>query len=101
MTFPGGTHDLCDPLLLAAGGIDPDKDIETIVVPPPQMVSNMKVGTMDCFCVCEPWNEQLNPPGHRLHGAITTGELWKDHPRRPSRCAPASWTSTRTPPRPC
>jgi len=50
MTFPGGTHDLWIRYWLAAGGIDPDKDIETIVVPPPQMVANMKVGTMDCLC---------------------------------------------------
>ncbi|MBP0661658.1 ABC transporter substrate-binding protein, partial [Mycobacterium tuberculosis] len=50
MTFPGGTHDLWIRYWLAAGGIDPDKDVETIVVPPPQMVANMKVGTMDCFC---------------------------------------------------
>src|SRR6185295_19011041 len=34
MTFPGGTHDLWIRYWLAAGGIDPDKDIETIVVPP-------------------------------------------------------------------
>ena len=66
-TFPGGTHDLWIRYWLAAGGIDPDKDIETITVPPPQMVANMKVGTMDCFCVCEPWNLQLVEPGHRLH----------------------------------
>ena len=59
MTFPGGTHDLWIRYWLAAGGIDPDKDISTIVVPPPQMVANMKVGTMDAFCVGEPWNEQL------------------------------------------
>jgi nitrate/nitrite transport system substrate-binding protein len=59
MTFPGGTHDLWIRYWLAAGGIDPDSDIKVIVVPPPQMVANMKVGTMDCFCVGEPWNEQL------------------------------------------
>uniref|UniRef100_UPI003B3A9991 CmpA/NrtA family ABC transporter substrate-binding protein n=1 Tax=Bosea sp. (in: a-proteobacteria) TaxID=1871050 RepID=UPI003B3A9991 len=59
MTFPGGTHDLWIRYWLAAGGIDPDTDIKVIVVPPPQMVANMKVGTMDCFCVGEPWNEQL------------------------------------------
>ena len=81
MTFPGGTHDLWIRYWLAAGGIDPDKDIETIVVPPPQMVANMKVGTMDCFCVCEPWNVQLI---HQNIGytAITTGELWKRHPEK-------------------
>jgi nitrate/nitrite transport system substrate-binding protein len=35
MTFPGGTHDLWLRYWLAAGGIDPDKDVSTIVVPPP------------------------------------------------------------------
>jgi len=81
MTFPGGTHDLWIRYWLAAGGIDPDKDIETIVVPPPQMVANMKVGTMDCFCVCEPWNLQLI---HQNIGytAITTGEIWANHPEK-------------------
>src|SRR3979490_1267757 len=81
MTFPGGTHDLWIRYWLAAGGIDPDKDIETIVVPPAQMVANMKVGTMDCFCVCEPWNLQLI---HQEIGytAITTGELWNRHPEK-------------------
>jgi nitrate/nitrite transport system substrate-binding protein len=80
-TFPGGTHDLWIRYWLAAGGIDPDKDIETITVPPPQMVANMKVGTMDCFCVCEPWNLQLI---HQNIGytAITTGELWNKHPEK-------------------
>jgi nitrate/nitrite transport system substrate-binding protein len=81
MTFPGGTHDLWLRYWLAAGGIDPDKDIETIVVPPPQMVANMKVGTMDCFCVGEPWNGQLV---HQQIGytAVNTGEIWNKHPEK-------------------
>ncbi|MCK1462963.1 ABC transporter substrate-binding protein [Bradyrhizobium sp. 2] len=81
MTFPGGTHDLWIRYWMAAAGIDPDKDVETIVVPPPQMVANMKVGTMDCLCVGEPWNEQLI---HQQAGysALTTGEIWKDHPEK-------------------
>src|SRR5688572_18996767 len=81
MTFPGGTHDLWIRYWLAAGGIDPDKDIETITVPPPQMVANMKVGTMDCFCVGEPWNEQLK--NQKIgYTALTTGELWAKHPEK-------------------
>ena len=81
MTFPGGTHDLWLRYWLAAGGIDPDKDIETIVVPPPQMVANMKVGTMDCFCVGEPWNEQLK--NQKIgYTALTTGEIWNKHPEK-------------------
>jgi nitrate/nitrite transport system substrate-binding protein len=81
MTFPGGTHDCWIRYWLAAGGIDPDKDIETITVPPPQMVANMKVGTMDCFCVAEPWNEQLK--NQKIgYTAINTGELWNKHPEK-------------------
>ncbi|MBB4351521.1 CmpA/NrtA family ABC transporter substrate-binding protein [Aliirhizobium cellulosilyticum] len=81
MTFPGGTHDLWVRYWLAAGGIDPNKDVSTIVVPPPQMVANMKVGNMDAFCVGEPWNEQLVNQGIGFT-ACTTGELWKHHPEK-------------------
>ena len=81
MTFPGGTHDLWMRYWLAAGGIDPDKDVSTIVVPPPQMVANMKVGNMDAFCVGEPWNEQLVNQGIGFTAA-TTGEIWKRHPEK-------------------
>ncbi|MCF1446106.1 ABC transporter substrate-binding protein [Agrobacterium vitis] len=81
MTFPGGTHDLWIRYWLAAGGINPDKDVSTIVVPPPQMVANMKVGSMDAFCVGEPWNEQLVNQGIGFT-ACTTGELWKGHPEK-------------------
>lgn len=89
MTFPGGTHDLWIRYWLAAGGIDPDKDIETIVVPPPQMVANMKVGTMDAFCVGEPWNSQL--VNQKIgYTAFTTGELWNKHPEK-SLGMRASW----------
>jgi nitrate/nitrite transport system substrate-binding protein len=81
MTFPGGTHDLWIRYWLAAAGIDPDRDVETIVVPPPQMVANMKVGTMDAFCVGEPWNEQLVRQGIG-YTAVNTGELWARHPEK-------------------
>ncbi len=81
MTFPGGTHDLWIRYWMSAAGIDPDKDIATIVVPPPQMVANMKVNAMEAFCVCEPWNLQLI---HQKIGftALMTGELWNDHPEK-------------------
>src|SRR5262249_6874694 len=51
------------------------------VVPPPQMVANMKVGTMDAFCVGEPWNAQLVNQGIG-YTAINTGELWAKHPEK-------------------
>lgn len=81
MTFPGGTHDCWIRYWLAAGGIDPDQDISTIVVPPPQMVANVRVGNMDAFCVGEPWplqtvNQEIG------YNALTTGEMWRDHPEK-------------------
>ena len=81
MTFPGGTHDCWIRYWLAAGGIDPDKDVSTIVVPPAQMVANMKVGNMDAFCVGEPWNEQLVNQDIGFTAA-TTGEIWFRHPEK-------------------
>jgi nitrate/nitrite transport system substrate-binding protein len=81
MTFPGGTHDLWIRYWLAAGGIDPGKDVSVIPVPPPQMVANMKVGNMSAFCVGEPWNAQLVAQGAG-YSALITGELWKDHPEK-------------------
>jgi nitrate/nitrite transport system substrate-binding protein len=81
VTFPGGTHDLWMRYWLAAGGINPDSDVEMIVVPPPQMVANMKVGTMDAFCVGEPWNAQLVSQDIG-YTALTTGELWAKHPEK-------------------
>jgi nitrate/nitrite transport system substrate-binding protein len=81
MTFPGGTHDLWIRYWLAAGGIDPDKDVSTIVVPPPQMVANMKVGNMDAFCVGEPWGEQLVNQSIGF-SACSTGEIWFKHPEK-------------------
>ncbi|BAY32189.1 nitrate transport nitrate-binding protein NrtA [Nostoc carneum NIES-2107] len=81
MTFPGGTHDLWMRYWLAAGGINPDQDVVLEPVPPPQMVANMKVGTIDAFCVGEPWNAQL--VSQKLgYTALVTGELWKDHPEK-------------------
>lgn len=81
MTFPGGTHDLWMRYWLAAGGINPDQDVILQAVPPPQMVANIKVGTVDAFCVGEPWNAQL--VSQKLgYTALSTGELWNDHPEK-------------------
>ena len=81
VTFPGGTHDLWMRYWLAAGGINPDTDVDIVVIPPPQMVANMESKTMDAFCVGEPWNGRLVTK--KLgYTAVTTGELWKGHPEK-------------------
>jgi nitrate/nitrite transport system substrate-binding protein len=81
MTFPPGTHAMWMRYYLAAGGIDPDKDISLITIPPPQMVANMKIGKMDGFCVGEPWNARAIADKIGFT-AVTTQDLWKDHPEK-------------------
>ncbi|MGA9524654.1 MAG: CmpA/NrtA family ABC transporter substrate-binding protein, partial [Myxococcaceae bacterium] len=63
MTFPPGTHAMWMRYYLGAGGIHPDRDVALVTIPPAQMVSNMKVGQMDGFCVGEPWNARAIADG--------------------------------------
>jgi nitrate/nitrite transport system substrate-binding protein len=93
MTFPPGTHAMWMRYWLAAGGINPDKDVSLIVIPPPQMVANMKVGKMDGFCVGEPWNARVIADGIG-YTALNTQDIWKDHPRRSAPSPPSSPTRT-------
>ncbi|MGH7821652.1 MAG: CmpA/NrtA family ABC transporter substrate-binding protein, partial [Candidatus Binatia bacterium] len=81
MTFPPGTHAMWMRYWLGAGGIDPDKDVSLITIPPPQMVANMKVGKMDGFCVGEPWNARAIADGIGFT-ATTTQAMWKNHPEK-------------------
>jgi len=81
MTFPPGTHALWMRYYLGAGGINPDKDVSLITVPPAQMVSNMKIGKMDGFCVGEPWNVRSIVDGIGFT-AVSTQDMWKDHPEK-------------------
>jgi nitrate/nitrite transport system substrate-binding protein len=81
MTFRGGTHDLWVRYWLAAAGINPETDVSTIVIPPPQMVANLKAGTQDAFCVGEPWNGQTVNQ-HIGYTATTTSEIWMNHPEK-------------------
>ncbi|MEP6671384.1 MAG: CmpA/NrtA family ABC transporter substrate-binding protein [Chthoniobacter sp.] len=81
MTFPPGTHAMWMRYYLAAGGINPDTDVALITVPPPQMVSNMKAGKMDGFCVGEPWNARTIAEDVGFTSINTQG-IWKDHPEK-------------------
>lgn len=80
-TFPTGTHAMWLYYWLAAHGIDPFRDVKTIVIPPPQMVANMRVGNMDGFCVGEPWNARaiFDKIGFT---ATTSQGIWKNHPEK-------------------
>jgi nitrate/nitrite transport system substrate-binding protein len=81
MTFPPGTHAMWTRYWLASGGINPDRDVNLIVIPPAQMVANMKIDKMDGFCVGEPWNARAIADKIGFT-ATTTQKLWKDHPEK-------------------
>jgi nitrate/nitrite transport system substrate-binding protein len=81
MTFPPGTHAMWTRYYLGAGGINPDTDVSLIVIPPAQMVANMKVGKMDGYCVGEPWNARAIADGIGFT-SLNTQDIWKDHPEK-------------------
>lgn len=64
MVYPSSMHNLLLRYWLASGGIDPDQDVGLTVIPPPQMVSNLKAGNIDGYCVGEPWNSRAVNEGH-------------------------------------
>lgn len=66
---------------LAACGIDPVRDIEIIIVPPPLMVDALASGTIDGYCVGEPWNTAAALLGHG-HIATVKAALWRSSPEK-------------------
>ncbi|CAI2425385.1 Nitrate transport protein NrtA precursor [Serratia ficaria] len=80
-TFPTGTHAMWLYYWLANAGIHPFDDVRNVVVPPPQMVMNMKIGNMSGFCVGEPWNQRAIAENIGFTAA-TTQDIWPDHPEK-------------------
>lgn len=54
--YPFSTHQYELRHWLAEAGIDPDRQVRLVVVPPPQMVARLSAGNIAGFCVGEPWN---------------------------------------------
>jgi nitrate/nitrite transport system substrate-binding protein len=80
-TFPTGTHAMWLNYWLAANGVDPLHEVRTIVVPPPQMVANVRAGRIDAFCVGEPWNHYGVADGTSVHVARSQ-DIWPEHPEK-------------------
>ncbi|HWE04923.1 MAG TPA: CmpA/NrtA family ABC transporter substrate-binding protein [Tepidisphaeraceae bacterium] len=66
---------------LAAGGIDPDRDVRLCVLPPPQTAGQMEKGCLDGFCSGEPWNTVAERQGLGKIVAVTA-DLIPDHPEK-------------------
>lgn len=80
-TFPTGTHAMWLYYWLAAHDINPITDVKSIVVPPPQMIANCRVGNMHGFCVGEPWN-QRGIVDKVSFSVASSQDVWVDHPEK-------------------
>ena len=81
MVFPFSGHNYELRYWLAACGIDPDRDVRLVVLPPPFMAEALRAGHVDGFCVGEPWNSLAV---ERAEGVIvvTKSALWRNGPEK-------------------
>jgi len=69
--------------LSAAAGVDPLKEFRIIIVPPPQMVTNVRIGAMQAYMVAEPWNTRAISGNEGIGFTFAQGkEIWLGHPDR-------------------
>ncbi|HWL62032.1 MAG TPA: ABC transporter substrate-binding protein [Steroidobacteraceae bacterium] len=81
MVFPFSCHHYQLRDWLALGGIDADRDLRLVVVPPPLLVEAIRTGQVDGFCVGEPWSSLAVQAG--LGTIVAVGsEIW---PRPPEK----------------
>ncbi len=93
MVFPVSTHNYELRYWLAAGGLHPGyytagditgtrkADVLLSVTPPPQMPSTMEAGTINGYCVGEPWNQQAVFKGIGVP-VVTDHQIWKNNPEK-------------------
>ena len=95
MVFPVSTHNYELRYWLAAGGIHPgyyaphkgdtsgqlQAEALLSVTPPPQMPATLEAGTINGYCVGEPWNQQAVFKGIGVP-VITDYEIWKNNPEK-------------------
>ena len=84
-TFPTGTHAMWLYYWLASQGVHPLRDIESVVIPPPQMVAALAEDKLDGLCVGEPWNALAEAQGVGRTVAYTS-DVWPDHPEKVLAC---------------
>jgi two-component system, oxyanion-binding sensor len=79
--FPYSVQNYMLRLWLSSGGLNPDRDVRLIVVPPPHTVAHLSGGVIDGYCVGEPWNQQAVALGiGRI--ALTGPDIWKGMPEK-------------------
>jgi nitrate/nitrite transport system substrate-binding protein len=77
--FEYSMHNFLLRYYVAEAGLDPDRDIQIRVVPPPEMVANLRAGNIDGYLGPDPFNQRAvyDEIGF-IH--LLTRELWNGHP---------------------
>ncbi|WP_205621939.1 CmpA/NrtA family ABC transporter substrate-binding protein, partial [Rhizobium sp. Pop5] len=93
VTYPFSSHNYEFRYWLAAGGIDPDKDVKFVVVPPPLTSEALEAGAIDGFCVGAPWNMIASERGV---GRIVAAkqDIWPSAPEKVIGMRP-DWAESR------
>ena len=79
--FPYSVQNYMVRLWLASGGLDPDRDVRLVVVPPPHTVAHLSGGLIDGYCVGEPWNQRAAVLG--IGRIVLSGaDIWKGMPEK-------------------
>ena len=77
--FEYSMHNFLLRYYVAEFGLDPDKDIQIRVVPPPEMVANLKAGNLDGYLSPDPFNQRaVYENVGFLH--MLTKDIWEGHP---------------------
>ena len=77
--FEYSMHNFLLRYYVAEHGLDPDQDIQIRVIPPPEMVANLRAGNIDGFLSPDPFNQRavFERIGF-IH--LLTKEIWDGHP---------------------
>lgn len=90
MVYPFSCHNYELRYWLAAVGVDADRDVRLVVIPPPLLGDAMRAGQIDGFCVGEPWSSAAVDAG--LAAIVTsTAAIWPLSPEKVLGCR-AEWT---------
>ena len=78
-TFPKANQEFWLRWWLAAGGVDPDKQVELLTVPTPETLQGMRNGSMEAFSTGDPWPTRI-AKDNIGYLAATTAQIWNAHP---------------------
>lgn len=77
--FEYSMHNFLLRYYLAEAGLNPDTDVQLRVVPPAEMVANLKAGNIDGFLGPDPFNQRaVYEEAGFIH--VLTKDLWNGHP---------------------